>query len=275
MSETDPGYTGEQHAGDVGARRATVGTPTERESINVPPTRAGAAENARHAEAAREEHETFIPEAPIADERSEATESRRTEEESLKGESGADGEEGDGAGDEEGDDVRKDIQKTRRDLGETVSALAGKADVRSRASHAAQAAKGKAGHAAETARGRAGHAAETAKGKVGHAAETAKGRAAGAAATVRGKASDVAGKVRESAPEARDVATQARKRPALLVAAIGAVIGFLWRRMMMKRRARRQAARPWAMMRRRARNGAARLRSLKGRRARNRVALPR
>ncbi|TDC86455.1 DUF3618 domain-containing protein [Nonomuraea deserti] len=227
MSETDPGYTGQQHAGDVGARRATVGTPTERESINVPPTRPGAAENARQAEAAREEHETFIPEAPVADERSEATESLRTEEESLKGESGADDE-------EEGDDVRKDIEETRRDLGETVSALAGKADVKSRASHAAH-----------EARGKAGHAAEVAKGKAGHAAETAKGRAAGAAATVKGKASEVAGRVRESAPDqAKDVATQARKRPVLLVAAIGAVLGFTVRRMMMKRRAQKQAARP-------------------------------
>ncbi|TDD15791.1 DUF3618 domain-containing protein [Nonomuraea diastatica] len=237
MSESDPGYTGQQNAGDVGAHRATVGTPTERESINVPPTRPGAAENARQAETAREEHETFIPESPVADERSEATENLRTEEESLKGESGED--------DEEEDDVRKDIQKSRRDLGETVSELAGKADVKSRASHAAQAARGTAGHAAELAKGKAGHAAELAKGKAGHAAETAKGRAAGAAATVKGKASEVAGKVRESAPDqAKDVATQARKRPVLLVAAIGAVLGFMVRRMMTKRRTQNQATRP-------------------------------
>ncbi|NBE98065.1 DUF3618 domain-containing protein [Nonomuraea sp. KC401] len=226
MSETDPGYTGQQHAGDVGAHRATVGTSTERESVNVPPTRPGAAENARQAEAAREEHEVFIPEAPVADERSEAARNQRTEEESLRGEGGAD--------DEEEDDVRKDIQQTRRDLGETVSALAGKADVKSRAGHAAQTARDKAGHVAETAKGRAGRVAETARGRAGHAAET-----------VRGKASDVAGKARESTPEqARDVAAQARKRPVLLVAALGAVLGFMVRRMMMKRRARQQAARP-------------------------------
>ncbi|GAA3098177.1 hypothetical protein [Nonomuraea salmonea] len=63
MSETDPGYSG-QHAGDVGARRATVGTPTDRESMNVPQTRPGAAENAHEAELKREGHETFIPETP-------------------------------------------------------------------------------------------------------------------------------------------------------------------------------------------------------------------
>ncbi|MEV0383677.1 DUF3618 domain-containing protein [Nonomuraea sp. NPDC050643] len=210
MSETDPGHS-EQHAGDVGARRATVGTPTERESINVPPTRPGAAENARKAEAARREHETFIPEPPVQDERSEAAEHAKTEEESVKGVRGED--------DEEEDDVRKDIQETRRELGETVSALADKADVKARA----------------------GHAAEMAKDKAAHAAEMAKDKAADAAEIVKDKASEVAGRVREGTPDqvkdaAKDAAAEARKRPVLLIAAAGALTMFVLRRMMKRRK---------------------------------------
>lgn len=199
MSETDPGYS-EQHAGNVGARRATVGTPTERESINVPPTRPGAAENALEAEAAREAHETFIPETPIPDERSEAAEDLRPEEHSLK--EGAHGESG--RSDKE-DDVRKDIQETRRELGETVSALAAKTDV---------------------------------KGRAGHAAEVAKDRASDAAETVKGKASEMAGKVRASTPDqVKDAAAEAKKRPVVLIAMAGAVTAFVVRRMMKRRRA--------------------------------------
>ncbi|MET9338142.1 hypothetical protein [Nonomuraea sp. NPDC003804] len=68
MTETDPGFS-DAHAGDVGARRATVGTPTDHESVNVPPTRAGAAENAEAAAEARRPHEEFVPEGPIPDDR--------------------------------------------------------------------------------------------------------------------------------------------------------------------------------------------------------------
>ncbi|MFI7614607.1 DUF3618 domain-containing protein [Nonomuraea terrae] len=223
MSETDPGYS-DQHAGNVGAHRATVGTPTERESINVPPTRAGAAENARRAEAAREEHETFVPEAPVQDERTEAVENLRPEEESLRGtrtggrtrdnqagnrtgtrrESRKSRRRGErGEDDDEGGDVRRDIEETRRELGETVSALAAKTDVKARA---------------------------------GHAAEVARSRAAGAAETVKGKASQVAGKVRGTAPEqVKGVTGKARKRPMLLVMAAGAVTALVVRRMMQGR----------------------------------------
>ncbi|MFI6602459.1 hypothetical protein ACIBHX_39930 [Nonomuraea sp. NPDC050536] len=67
MSETDPGFSHEQ-AGDVGARRATVGAPTDTESVNVPLTRPGAVENALEAEQEHRPHETFVPEPPISDE---------------------------------------------------------------------------------------------------------------------------------------------------------------------------------------------------------------
>lgn len=65
MSETNPGYSDDQHAGEVGSRRATIGTATDPESVNVPPTRPGAAENAYEAEARRTPHETFVPDTLI------------------------------------------------------------------------------------------------------------------------------------------------------------------------------------------------------------------
>lgn len=169
---------------------------------------------------ARQDHETFIPEAPIQDERSEAAEHLRTEEESMRGARGEDEE-------EDEDAVRKNIEETRREMGETVSQLAAKADV-----------KGRAGHAAEVAKDKAGHAAEVAKDRAGHAAEVAKDRAADAAETVRGKATEVAGKVRDHTPDqVKDAAAEARKRPVVLIAAIGAVTAFVLRRMMRRRRA--------------------------------------
>ncbi|YCK36384.1 DUF3618 domain-containing protein [Actinomadura sp. ATCC 39365] len=210
MSETDPGYS-EQHAGDVGARRATVGTPTERESINVPPTRPGAAENARRAELARQEHETFIPETPVPDDRTEAVESRAVEEESLAGGRGEDDEE------EEEDDVRKSIKETRNELGDTVSALAHKADLK----------------------GRATEAAGTAKGKVAEMTGVAKGKAAEVTGTAKGMAGEVAGKVREATPhQVKDAATGARKRPVLLLAAAAAVTALVVRRLRKRNRAK-------------------------------------
>ncbi|MFI6732676.1 DUF3618 domain-containing protein [Nonomuraea sp. NPDC050451] len=218
MSETDPGYS-EQHAGNVGARRATVGTPTERESINVPPTRPGAAENARRAEEERTEHETFLPEPPVPDDHTAAVEREWAEAESPRHHhsghhssthhsSGSHHSSGTAQGvrHEEGGDVRKEIEETRRELGDTVGALAAKADVKARAAHVA---------------------------------ETAKDRAAGMAGSVKDKASEVADKVREGTPhQVKDAAGRARKRPMLLVAAAGAVTAFVVRRMMLRRHRR-------------------------------------
>ncbi|MEV4573990.1 DUF3618 domain-containing protein [Nonomuraea jabiensis] len=208
MSETDPGYS-EQYAGNVGARRATVGTPTERESINVPPTRPGAAENARRVEEERTAHETFAPEPIIPDERAQALEREWAEAESPRHHhSGArhTPRTAGGTGHQEESNVRKEIQETRRELGETVGALAAKADVKARAAHVA---------------------------------ETAKDRAADVAGSVKEKATEMAGKVREGTPhQVKDAAGQARKRPMLLVAAAGAVTAFVVRRMMQRRHRR-------------------------------------
>ncbi|MEV1177530.1 DUF3618 domain-containing protein [Nonomuraea sp. NPDC049784] len=170
MSETDPGYS-EQHAGDVGARRARVGTPTERESVNVPPTRPGAAENAQHAEEERAAHETFVPEPPVRDERAEAAENQRAEEETVPTPRGTQHDPASplhgvrhqsastGRWTRHQEDVRKDIEETRRQLGDTVSALAAKADVKSRASHAAGAARERAAGMAGSVKGKASEVA--------------------------------------------------------------------------------------------------------------------
>ncbi|MFG1699440.1 DUF3618 domain-containing protein [Nonomuraea sp. NPDC049309] len=261
MSETDPGFS-RQHAGYVGSRRATVGEPTDPESMNVPQTRPGAAENAHMAELAREGHETFIPETPVRDEREDAAEHSRTEEKSLRGSRGGkerrtssrmstQGEAVPARGDGHGtahagtsereasgrrsppateDDLRREIEETRRELGATVGALMAKANVKSWAGHAA-------GRARARARDRAGHAREVAREHAGHAAEVARERAA----VVKGRAShlaDVAGKARDGVPEhVRDAAAGAGRRPALLVVmvAAGAVSAFALRRMMRER----------------------------------------
>jgi hypothetical protein len=270
MSEMNPGRTDKQHAGTMGARRAAVGEPTDHESINVPPTRPGAAENAHEAERAREGHETFVPEAPQRDDRTDAVRSRAVEEESLQGGEprheehySPDGEKR--HGDQDTEDVRQDIRQTRQELGETVHALAQKADVKSRAGEAAATAKGRAGQMAGTAKGKATEMTETAKGKAaemtgtakekaaeltgtakekaaeltgtakGKAAEmtgTAKGKAAEVAGTVKGKAAVMADKVHDVTPE------PARKRPVLMIAAMGAVLAFAVRRIMRRNRAK-------------------------------------
>ena len=257
MSETDPGFS-EQHAGYVGARRATVGEPTDRESMNVPQTRPGAAEHAHEAELAREGHETFIPETPVQDEREEAAGHSRTEEKSLRGSRGAkerrasarmstQGEavpaRGDGHRTASGreasgrrsppmteEDLRREIEETRRELGATVGALMEKANVKNWAGHAA-------GRAKARARSRAGHAREAARERAGHAAEAARERAA----AVKGRAShmaDVAGRARAGMPEhVRDAAAGAGRRPALLLVmvAAGAVSAFALRQIMRDR----------------------------------------
>ncbi|MET7465123.1 DUF3618 domain-containing protein [Nonomuraea sp. NPDC005501] len=262
MSETDPGYSSGQHAGDVGAHRTTVGMPTDEESINVPQTRAGAAENALKAEEDRAGHETFDPEPLVRDERTDAIEGREGEarsqgpqqvtpearhgsgtgtgassgqaRETTTGRRGRDGR--DGEDDDEEGRVRKRIEETRGQLGHTVAELAHKADVKHRA-----------GDAAETAKAKAGEMAGTVTGKASEMAGTVTAKAGEVAGTVTGKAGEVAGtvttKVREVTPDqvkdaADKVTAQARRRPALLVVAAGAIAVFVLRRVMRRDRHR-------------------------------------
>ncbi|MDF2712125.1 MAG: hypothetical protein K0R62_7777 [Nonomuraea muscovyensis] len=263
MSETDPGFS-KQHAGQVGAHRSTVGAPTDHESINVPQTRPGAEENALRAEAERDEHEVFDPEPPLPDERTALIEDREGEARSQthagdthtgdphpggarsgnprpgRDRRAVPSRHGDTHTDDEEEHVRNRIQETREDMGDTVAALAHKADVKARASEAA-----------ETVKGRAAEVAGTVKGRTAEVAGTVKGRTAEVAGTAKGRASEVAGKVREATPEqvkdaADKVTAEARKRPVLLLAAAGAIGVLVFRRI----RARR-TVRPARRLRRR------------------------
>ncbi|NRQ39271.1 DUF3618 domain-containing protein [Nonomuraea sp. NN258] len=169
----------------------------------------------------------------MPDDRTEATESRTVEEESVTGRAAARRDHGDSSHDgrpapgrtasahvrkgdvREEDDVRRSIEETRRELGDTVSALAAKADVKSRANDAAG----------------------TAKEKAADTVAAARDKAADAAALAKGKAAEVADKVRESTPEqVKDAATEARKRPVLVVAAVGTVVALVVRRLVRRNR---------------------------------------
>ncbi|MFI6322678.1 DUF3618 domain-containing protein [Nonomuraea sp. NPDC050556] len=196
MTETDPGEGFEQgRAGEMGARRKPVGAPVDSGSVNVPQTRPGAAENALAAEAAREPHETFVPEPPNnpeppPDDRTDTGEVSDNDEETQ---------------------VRKDISDARKDLGDTVEALADKMDVKARASDAADMAKDKAVMAADIAKDKAVVAADKAK-------EVAK---------------DAMDKMPDQVKDAADTVTQeAKKRPILVIAAVGTILALIIRRMM-------------------------------------------
>ncbi|NUW46522.1 DUF3618 domain-containing protein [Nonomuraea rhodomycinica] len=265
MSETDPGYS-EQHAGNVGAHRVTVGMPTDEESINVPQTRAGAAENALKAEADRTEHERFDPEPLVRDDRTAAVEEREGEARSQGPQqvtaearhgagpgagTAADVGRGAGAGharearparhgggeDDEEDQVRRRIEETRGQLGQTVAELAHKADVKHRAGEMAGSAKARAGEMAGAVSHKAGEVAGTVSHKAGEVAGTVSHKAGAMAGTVTGK-------VREVTPDqVKDVAgkvgERARRRPALVVlAAAGTVAVFVLRRAMRRTRRR-------------------------------------
>jgi hypothetical protein len=126
------------------------------------------------------------------------------------------------------DDVRADIERTRQQLGETVEALAAKADVKARArqkvTEAREQAAGRVTRLRKQAAGRAGQAA----GLAGHATSRA-GQAAGLA----GQATARAGQATARAGQA--TAAGRRDNRAALAAAAAAV-GFsfiavmLWRR---------------------------------------------
>ncbi|WP_431900465.1 hypothetical protein [Nonomuraea sp. bgisy101] len=198
MTETDPGFS-EAHAGDVGARRATVGTPTDHESINVPPTRAGAAENAEAAAEARTPHEEFVPEPPIPDEKAEAEAAARARKErddqdtrtTGAGRPGGTGSRTAGGAE---DDMGKDMTETRRERGGTVEAMVNKADV--------------------------------------------KGRASGMAGAAKDKVAAVADKVPDQVRDAAGkVSAEAKRRPRLMIAAAGALALLVARRLL--RRGRR------------------------------------
>lgn len=69
----------------------------------------------------------------------------------------------DGVATDDPEELRRQIEQTREELGETVSALSDKADVKAQASAKADEVKDKVHHATEEARAKAGSLAEEAK----------------------------------------------------------------------------------------------------------------
>lgn len=63
------------------------------------------------------------------------------------------------------EEIQKDIERTREELGETVEALAAKLDVKAQAKHKSEAAKARAASAASVARKRVSDAAAAASGR--------------------------------------------------------------------------------------------------------------
>ncbi|MEU6998488.1 hypothetical protein [Nonomuraea sp. NPDC046570] len=188
---TESGH--EQHAGDMGAHRATLGEPTDPESINVAPTRPGAKENALADETSRRPHEEFVPEAPIPAYWS-------------------------GDNEYEEHDVDRNSE-TGKDLGE----------VKDKAEEMASVVKHRTSETAEVAKHRASETAAAARNKAGDVVTVAKD-----------KAGEMADKVRDATPDqvkdaADQVAGEAKKRPMLAIAAAGAVVLLIARRLMRRR----------------------------------------
>jgi cobalamin biosynthesis Mg chelatase CobN len=108
--------------------------------------------------------------------------------------------------------LRAEIKQTRADLGETVQALAAKADVKARAKEQVEQTKQKVKAQAAEATERVREAAAAASGRVRHAGANARVAAA------------------EAGDQAQDVTEQARRNPipvAVVLAGVVAVIGVI------------------------------------------------
>lgn len=122
--------------------------------------------------------------------------------------------------------IREDIERTRDDLGDTMQALAGKADVKSRTRGAAERAKAQARQKADRARARAREKVTMGAHRMQHQSEDLKQKATEGAQRAR----------RRAAPIAATAASAA--------AAAGTII-YLRRRRMAKAQARQRLRRLW------------------------------
>jgi cobalamin biosynthesis Mg chelatase CobN len=118
--------------------------------------------------------------------------------------------------------LRAEIKQTRAELGETVQALAAKADVKARAKESVEQTKAKV-------RAQAAEATEKVTGAVKDAAHTASEKVRGAAAGARGTAAQATDRVKESGAldTAQDAGVRLRRNPipfaAVLVGVVAAV----------------------------------------------------
>jgi len=128
--------------------------------------------------------------------------------------------------------LRAEIKQTRAELGETVQALAAKADVKARAKEQVeqtkQRVKDQAAEATQRVREAAVHAGERVRVAAGQAAEKS-GQLAGQAAEKTSQVADQASdKVRVHAVDSGDVAVNGRRLPVpLIVAGVAALVGII------------------------------------------------
>jgi hypothetical protein len=123
------------------------------------------------------------------------------------------------------DQLRAEIKQTRADLGETVQALAAKADVKARAKDQVEQTKQKV-------RAQAVETTEKVREAALSATDRVRNAAAHASAAARGTAEQATGKVNESGAldRAQDVREQVRRNPipyAAVLAAAAAVVGVI------------------------------------------------
>jgi vacuolar-type H+-ATPase subunit H len=128
------------------------------------------------------------------------------------------------------EEIRADIAEARSELGDTVQALAAKADVKQHARDAADSAKARVTDATETARVKVSEATETARHKVSEATETAQAKLqekapqlVEAAGTAKAKTLALAEKAQEN-PKVRDAVAKVRQRPVPVAAVVGALV---------------------------------------------------
>lgn len=115
------------------------------------------------------------------------------------------------------DALRDDIKQTRADLGETVQALAAKADVKARAKDSVEQTK-------QRVKAQAVQATDKVREAAVHAGNVVRGSAVHASDKVRGTAVQATGKVRESGAleKAQDAGLRARRNPVPLAAVVAA-----------------------------------------------------
>ncbi|GIF03541.1 DUF3618 domain-containing protein [Actinoplanes siamensis] len=127
--------------------------------------------------------------------------------------------------------LRAEIKQTRADLGETVQALAAKADVKARAREQVSQTKQRLLDQAVSATGRlrevAGQASATVRDAAGQASATVKDAAGQASSTVKDAAGQTAAVSGDVAHDAVDRVRSGRIPPALIVAGLAAVVGVI------------------------------------------------
>ena len=123
------------------------------------------------------------------------------------------------------DALRAEIKQTRADLGETVQALAAKADVKARAKEQVEQTKQKV-------RAQAAEATEKVRDAALSASDKVRQAAAQAGASARGTANQATDKVKESGAldKAQDATEQVRRNPipfAAVLVGVAAVVGVI------------------------------------------------